>query len=209
MKLKNMIKKLGLFIGRMNPPHKGHIAVIEKALSENDEVLILLGSNGCVNENNPLTFEQRKKILQKYFSKNQTTPSFSIREGCPEDRMGSECFPHLEINIIKDTQTNQEWVQNISDSIQKYGNIKLNIYGGDFKNDSAILAIKKYESLLSEDISYIPVDRFLETINYNGEDFHVSATNLRKALRNGDKQFVEKFCNEELLQDIMKYFTQK
>jgi cytidyltransferase-like protein len=33
---------LGLFIGRLNPPHIGHISIINKVLKENDETLILL-----------------------------------------------------------------------------------------------------------------------------------------------------------------------
>lgn len=178
------MKKLWLFIGRMNPPHKWHIAVIEKALSENDKVLILLWDNWIVDESNPLTFEQRVWLLQKYFWDNS----------------------NLEVDIIKDTKTDLEWVQNISSSIQKYWNIELNIYGWDFQNDSAILSIKQYELLLWEKVNYIPVDRFLETIEYKWEDFHISATNLRNALRNWDREFVEKFCNEELLEDIILLF---
>ena len=178
------MKKIWLFIGRMNPPHKWHIAVIEKALQENEQVLVLLWCNGIVDLSNPLTFEQREILLQKYFWNNK----------------------NLKIDIIKDTQTDLEWVQNISNSIQKYWNIELNIYWGDFERDSAILTIKKYELLLSENISYIPVDRFLETINYNWEDFHISATNLRNALRNWDREFVKKFCNEELIEEIINYF---
>ena len=77
------MKKLWLFIGRMNPPHKWHIAVIEKALSENDKVLILLWDNWIVDESNPLTFEQRVWLLQKYFWDNS----------------------NLEVDIIKDTKT--------------------------------------------------------------------------------------------------------
>ena len=33
---------LGLIIGRMNPPHNGHLWTIKKALSENQKVLLLL-----------------------------------------------------------------------------------------------------------------------------------------------------------------------
>jgi hypothetical protein len=168
----------------MNPPHKGHITVIEKALTENDKVCILLWCNWIIDQSNPLTFQQREKLLNKYFWDNK----------------------NLEIDIIKDTKTDLEWVQNISSVIQKYWNIQLNIYWGDFKNDSAILAMKEYELLLSENVSYIPVDRFLETIYYKWEDFHISATNLRNALRNWNKEFVEKFCNEELVEDIINYF---
>lgn len=178
------MKKLWLFIGRMNPPSKWHITVIEKALQENEQVLVLLWCNGLVDLSNPLTFEQREKLLQKYFCNNS----------------------NLEIDIIKDTQTDLAWVQNISGSIQKYWNIDLNVYWGDFEKDSAILAIKKYELLLSENVSYISVNRYLKTINYNWEDFHISATNLRNALRNWDREFVQKFCNKELVEDIINYF---
>jgi hypothetical protein len=181
------MKKLGLFIGRMNPPHKWHIAVIEKALSENEAVLILLWDNWIVDESNPLNFEQRDELLKKYF--------WEIKA--------------LDTEIIKDTKTDLEWVQNIASSIQKYWNLELNIYGWDFENDSAIIAMKQYELLLWEKVNYIPVDRFLESVNYNWEEFHISATNLRNALRNWDRKFVEKFCNKELIEDIIKMFFEK
>lgn len=190
------MKKLGLFIGRMNPPHKWHIAVIEKALSENEEVLILLWDNWIIDESNPLSFEQRKKLLAHFFSP-------LVRGRCPEDRGSVKC---LNIDFIKDTKTDLEWVQNIASSIQKYWNIELNIYWGDFQNDSAILAMKQYELLLWGKVNYISVDRFLETVEYNWEDFHISATNLRNALRNWNREFVEKFCNEELVEEILAYF---
>jgi hypothetical protein len=178
------MKKLWLFIGRMNPPHKWHIAVIEKALSENDDALILLWDNWIVDISNPLTFEQRRNLLQKYFWENFK----------------------LEIGIIQDTKTDLQWVQSIADKIQKFWNIELSIYWWDFENDSAIIAIRQYELLLWEKVGYVPVDRFLETVDYNWEEFHISATNLRNALRNWESQFVEKFCNKEILEDIMKYF---
>ena len=178
------MKKLWLFIGRMNPPHKWHIAVIKKALSENDEVLILLWDNWITDISNPLTFEQRKKLLQTYFWENTK----------------------LEVNIIKDTKTDSQWVQSIADKIQKFWSIELNIYWWDFQNDSAIIAIQQYELLLWQNVNYIPVDRFLETIEYNWEEFHISATNLRNALRNWDREFVEKICNEELVGEILELF---
>ncbi len=190
------MKKLGLFIGRMNPPSKWHIAVIEKALSENGEALILLWDNWIVDLSNPLTFTQRKSLLNKYFS-------LLVKGRCPKDRGDSES---LEISIIKDTKTDLEWVQSIADKIQKFWNIELNIYWWDFENDSAIIAIQQYESLLWEKVNYIPVDRFLETVDYNWGEFHISATNLRNALRNWDREFVEKFCNEELIEEIISYF---
>lgn len=195
------MKKLWLFIGRMNPPHKWHIAVIQKALSENEKVLVLLWCNGLVDVSNPLNFEQRESLLTHFFF-----PSLRLKGRCPKDGRVNEKSSNLEINIIKDTKTDLEWVQSIADSIQRYWDVELNIYGWDFEKDSAIIAIKQYELLLWEKINYIPVDRFLETVVYNWEQFQVSATNLRNALRNWDKAFVEKFCNEEIVEEIINYF---
>jgi len=180
------MKKIWLFIGRMNPPHKWHIWVIQKALLENDVVLVLLWSSGIIDESNPLSFEQRKHLLQKFFWENK----------------------NLKINIVKDTKTDKQWVENISENIKKYfwEDIFLNIYGWDFQNDSAIIAMKQFENILWENIHYISVNRFLETLEYSWEKFHISATNLRNALRNWDREFVEKFCNEELVEEIIKLF---
>ena len=59
---------LGLIIGRMNPPHNGHLWTIKKALSENQKVLLLLWTPQKRDlEKNPLTFEQRKNLLEKCF----------------------------------------------------------------------------------------------------------------------------------------------
>ena len=33
--------RVGVFIGRMQPPHAGHISVIKKMVEENDEVILL------------------------------------------------------------------------------------------------------------------------------------------------------------------------
>lgn len=192
------MKKIWLFIGRMNPPHKWHISVIQKALCENDEVLVLLWSSGVIDESNPLSFEQRKYLLNIFFS-----PLWRGR--CPEDRRG---WDNLFIDIIKDTKTDLQWVENISEIIKNnfWENIFLNIYGWDFQNDSAIIAMKQFENILWEDINYIPVDRFLEILEYKWKQFHISATNLRNALRNWDREFVEKICNEELVDEILELF---
>ncbi len=37
-------KGRGLFVGRFQPPHKGHLAAMKKILSENDELVIVVGS---------------------------------------------------------------------------------------------------------------------------------------------------------------------
>ena len=56
---------LGLFIGRLNPPHIWHIQIIKRALKENKKVLLLLWTPFETDEKNPLNFYSRKNLLQK------------------------------------------------------------------------------------------------------------------------------------------------
>lgn len=43
------MKKVGVFLARMQPLHNGHLALIEKMFEENDECLILIGSSDKLN----------------------------------------------------------------------------------------------------------------------------------------------------------------
>lgn len=52
--------KVGVFLARFQPLHNGHLFMIEKALKENDKVLIVLGSankQGMIR--NPFSLEKR------------------------------------------------------------------------------------------------------------------------------------------------------
>ena len=50
----------------MQPLHIGHIGMIKKALSENDKVIVLLGSSNKVGTiRNPIGTELRKKIFEE------------------------------------------------------------------------------------------------------------------------------------------------
>ncbi len=56
----------GVFLSRMQPLHKGHLGMIDKALSENDGLLILIGSSnkrGIIR--NPMGINLRKEILEE------------------------------------------------------------------------------------------------------------------------------------------------
>lgn len=57
---------LGLVIGRFQPFHKGHAYLIEKALKSSDKIIIGIGSANANDENNPYSFELRKKMVEKF-----------------------------------------------------------------------------------------------------------------------------------------------
>lgn len=56
----------GVFIGRFQPPHPGHIAALSIAASQCKELIVLVGSaNQCRSIKNPWTFQERKDMLFK------------------------------------------------------------------------------------------------------------------------------------------------
>ena len=57
-----------VFIGRMAPLHKGHEHIINTALENANEVIIVLGSSFAARSfRNPFTFEERKAIIKAAF----------------------------------------------------------------------------------------------------------------------------------------------
>lgn len=55
-----------LFIGRFQPFHKGHLAVVKDILKKYDEIIIAIGSSNerCTKEN-PFSYNERKAMIQK------------------------------------------------------------------------------------------------------------------------------------------------
>ena len=53
-----------LIVGRFQPFHKGHLFLIKKALEKSDKIIIGIGSANISDENNPIDFETRKKIIK-------------------------------------------------------------------------------------------------------------------------------------------------
>lgn len=181
-----MTKTTWLFIGRLNPPHIWHIWIIEKALRENDEVLILLWDNWNIDISNPLDFFQRKQLLKSYFWEKE----------------------NLNIKIIKDVISDKKWVKNIFTKINSFSEYKkLNFYYWDFENDSAFNVIKEYKNIfLDYNINYILVDRGLSEILYKWEKKLITSTSLRNALMNKEYNLASKFCSKEIFNKIKEHF---
>jgi bifunctional NMN adenylyltransferase/nudix hydrolase len=64
-----MKKKIGVFIGRLQPVHNAHLAAIKLALSEVDHLIIVLGSD-CTAKTikNPWTSVERRRMLNACIS---------------------------------------------------------------------------------------------------------------------------------------------
>lgn len=63
------MKRVGLFVGRMQPPTKAHISIIEKMASENEKCIIFL-VNSLQSELNPFNAVTRTSLLEEIIPSN-------------------------------------------------------------------------------------------------------------------------------------------
>jgi bifunctional NMN adenylyltransferase/nudix hydrolase len=64
----------GVFIGRFQPCHEGHVAALAQAASRCSKLLILVGSsNACRSIKNPWTFTERKFMISKKLAARDVT----------------------------------------------------------------------------------------------------------------------------------------
>ena len=57
--------KTGVILARLQPIHNGHLALIKKAVAENDEVYIFIGSADKFNQRNPLPISLRLQLTEE------------------------------------------------------------------------------------------------------------------------------------------------
>jgi len=82
-------------VGRFQPPHEGHVALVKYALSLADEVIVVIGSaQESHTLRNPLTAGERYELLEELFLNR-----------FPNDLGRIKIVPVLDINM------NKVWVQ--------------------------------------------------------------------------------------------------
>lgn len=167
-----MSVKYGVFIGRMQPVHNAHLALISKALEENDKVLIVLGSSNKEGTyRNPYSVEMREQMLRECFNEEQnekitiaTLPDWSTEDDEKEVKTWGRYFYYNVVSRIGQKR------------FSLYYSDELSILDSWFDNTE----VKQY-------ITYRHFDR--------DEVFDgLSATKIRQALLRNDKDYVKKYC---------------
>ncbi|QIV65770.1 nicotinamide-nucleotide adenylyltransferase [Mesorhizobium phage Cp1R7A-A1] len=60
--------RIGVFIGRLQPFHRGHEHVVRESLKQVDKLAILIGSAGAARSSrNPWTFNERREMINRCF----------------------------------------------------------------------------------------------------------------------------------------------
>lgn len=170
-----MSTKWGVFIGRMQPVHNGHLFLIKKALEENDRVLILLGSSnkrGTIR--NPLDYISRKHLLE-----------FALEEDNEIDKKRITISTLPDWTMESDKDSDKTWGRYL------YYNIVSRIECKQFSlyySDDASILDDWFEGIeVRQHINYRCIGR--EHI-FDG----LSATKIRQALLDENKEYVERYC---------------
>lgn len=108
-----MPAKYAVFIGRLQPPHKSHIALIKQALTECQELILVLGSARATQDiKNPFTFQERSEMVR----------------ACLEDGWNKR----LHIVGVRDYFYNENaWIAEVQQTIQAItgGDPSVSLYG--------------------------------------------------------------------------------
>lgn len=94
--------RLALIVGRFQPFHKGHLFLIKKALEKAEKIVIGIGSANIIDENNPIDFETRKKIIKAVVYKEKI-----------EDRL-------IKVVSLDDFFDDKKWLKNLKKQVGKF-----------------------------------------------------------------------------------------
>lgn len=184
------MKKIGIFLSRMQPIHNAHLWMIENALKENDEVLVMIGSaNKEGNTRNPLNIKLRQNLVIEAL----------------KEKFGNDFQDRIKIITISD------WSTEKNNDDQEWGRLIYYTTVGK-------MAVREFSYYSSEEPDKIKgwfEDKINKRINFKffsreNEFNGLSATKIREAIVNDNIDYIEKYCptiimeRREELKEIIK-----
>ncbi len=170
-----MKTKIGVFLSRMQPLHLGHLGIIEKALEENEKVIILIGSKnkeGTIR--NPIKYDLRRKILEEAL----------------EERFGKNYIERIIVSALPDWSMETDIDSNIEWGNYLYYNIvslaeqkTITIYF----SDSQEIIYKWFDQTIKRRINF----RIFEREKMFDA---ISSTKIREAFLKNNIEYINKSC---------------
>lgn len=169
-----MYNAIGVFLSRMQPLHLGHLGMIDKALSENDRVIIIIGSsNKSFTIRNPIEIDLRRIILEETL----------------EEKYGKKYNDMLSIIELPDWTTEDDVEANLEWGRYLYYNVVANCLKKDFtmyfSDEPEII-----ENWFQDDIIRKRIN--IKTFERKNMFEDVSSTRVRNAFLNNDIEYIEK-----------------
>ena len=192
-----MNNSIGVFLSRMQPLHIGHLGMINKALSENDKVLIIIGSsNKSFTIRNPIEIDIRKAILEEAL----------------EEKFGKGYRDKITVIELPDWTTETDVEGNLEWGRYLYYNVVSNCLKKDFtmyfSDEPEIIEDWFQDEIIKNRINIKTFER-----KYMFEN--ISSTKIRNAFLNNDKDYIEQSVPkavyrrfEEIKRIINKVYTE-
>jgi len=175
--------KTGVFLARMQPVHNAHLHMIEQACIENDKVIVMLGSADKKYEiRNPFPIELREVMLNRAIL----------------DKFKFDFIQKIRIHTLpdythkKDYENDKEWGLYLYYNI--LSKIKNNIFSIYYSDEPEIM-LNWFDNNIKERINF----RFFER---NSLFEGLSATKIREAIINNDRQYIESFCPKSVINNL-------
>lgn len=170
------MKKVGVFLARMQPVHNAHLYLVRKALDENDKVLIVLGSENKVDMlRNPYDITLREEMLRECLTDEDnkkleivTLPDWSMESDKESDKIWGRYFYY---NVV--SRINQK---------------RFSIY---YSDDPKILDSWFNDTEVRE---YITYRNFERSSIFEG----LSSTKIRNAFIEDNEDYIKEYCPESV-----------
>lgn len=91
-----MSKPIGLFVGRFQPFHRGHLLVLQGMVKMCRKIYIVVGGSSTQDKDNPFTFAERKEMIQRALQEEDIIPLFDV-----------------EFETVADQEGDEEWIKEV------------------------------------------------------------------------------------------------
>ena len=170
------MKKVGVFLARMQPVHNAHLFLVHKALEENDKVLIVLGSENKVDMlRNPYDISLREEMLRECLT--------------DEDNKKLEIVTLPDWSMESDKENDKTWGRYF------YYNVVSRIFQKRFS-----LYYSDDPKILDDWFNDTEVREFITYRNFERSELFegLSSTKIRNAFINDDIDYIKEYCPESV-----------